>query len=153
MTNFAQSKKWLLGSGMILVAVFGISLLSLKGNSVYFYTPAEAVSQARTLSQKELRIGGMVKSSSVDWEAKNLNLAFVLTDLKGTEIAVKHRGTPPDMFKENSGVIVEGKISESGDRFIAYRLFVKHSEEYKIPDSTASRNHELLQRSIIKNES
>ena len=75
MTNFAQSKKWLLGSGMILVAVFGISLLSLKGNSVYFYTPAEAVSQARTLSQKELRIGGMVKSSSVDWEAKLAALA------------------------------------------------------------------------------
>ena len=82
-----------------------------------------------------------------------INIEKCNKSLKGTEIKVKHRGTPPDMFKENSGVIVEGKISKTGDNIIAYRLFVKHSEEYKVPGSGESRDHELLQKSIIKNES
>ena len=153
MFKHSKTQRWIFGSTIILLAVFCISVLSLEGNSVYFYTPAEAVKNPSNLRNREIRVGGMVQGNSVQWQPENLDLRFTLTDLKGVEIKVKHKGTPPDMFKENSGVIVEGKLSPTGESFTAYRLFVKHSEEYKVPGSSPSQDHQLLQKSILKNES
>jgi cytochrome c-type biogenesis protein CcmE len=147
-----KRKKWVIGGGIIIACIILISFVSLKEYSVYFYTPQEAFAQAPALHKNEIRVGGMVKLGSVEWDRKSLQLQFVLTDFKGAEIAVKHRGTPPDMFKENSGVVVEGQISSDGHAFSASKLMVKHSEEYKKPDSMHSVDKALLEQSMFKNE-
>jgi cytochrome c-type biogenesis protein CcmE len=55
------------------------------------------------------------------------------------------------MFKENSGVVVEGRIDAAGKKMVSQRLMVKHSEEYKKPDAHHSVDKELLEKSIFKN--
>ncbi len=150
--NKSGNLKWLVGGGIIAVAVAAISTLNFGTSVVYFYTPAEAVTKATELSAKTIKVGALVKPGSVQWEPEALNLNFMLTDLKGNEIAVSHHGTPPDMFKENQGVVVEGRIDGGGKNFVATNLMVKHSEEYKKPDDHASMDKMLLEKSIFKGE-
>lgn len=142
--------RWIIGAFVIAGAVIGMSFLSLSDNLVYFYTTGEAFAKAESLATKEIKVGGMVKAGSVQWEPEKLALQFVITDLKNHEIAVSHRGTPPDMFKENQGVVVEGKIDPSGKMMTSKHLMVKHSEEYKKPGDHSTMDKALLERSIFK---
>lgn len=144
--------KWVIGAGVIGVAIAALSSLNFGENVVFFYTPKEITANAAELSAKTIKVGAMVKPGSVDWNAEDLSLNFTLTDLKGTEIAVQHKGTPPDMFKENQGVVVEGKVNPEGDMIASKRLMVKHSEEYKKPGDHSTMNEMLLEKSIFKNE-
>ena len=144
--------KWIIGVAVILVAGAAISTLNFGDNIVYFYTPKEALAKSDELSAKTIKVGGMVKNGTVDWKPTDIKLAFTLTDMKGAEISISHNGTPPDMFKENQGVVVEGKISDDGKTMVAQRLMVKHSEEYKKPEDHSTMNKALLEKSIFKNE-
>ena len=145
-----KNNRRIIGFLIILLSVVVVSMLTIDDYTVYFYTPQEAVGKRLSLLQREISVGGMVKAQSVEWNPKALVLAFTLTDLKGTELRVNHKGIPPDMFKENSGVIIEGYISKNGQSFKASQLFVKHSEEYKIPEQHASNNFELTRSAILK---
>lgn len=145
-----RRNKWLLGGLVLAVTVLGLSFLNLEAYTVYFYTPEEAVQKAASLQGKDIKVGGMVLPGSSRWEAETLALNFVISDLNKRQIAVSYRGSPPDMFKENQGVVVEGKIAADGRSFVARTLMVKHSEEYKVPEQGHSIDKELLEKSIFK---
>ena len=146
-----SQNKWITGGIIITATILGMSILSLDNYSVYFYTPDEAYAKAVELQGKNIKIGGLVKEGTVRWEAKELALSFVLTNYSDYDIQVRHIGTPPDMFKEGQGVVVEGRIEKSGRDFSAKTLMVKHSEEYKAPeDPKHSMDKQLLERSILK---
>ncbi len=146
--------KWFVGGGVILLAVLIISSLNFGDNVVYFYTPAEVVEKAPEIQFNTIKVGGMVKAGSINWDPENLKLSFILSNLKGIDIEVNHSGTPPDMFKENQGVVVEGKLDNAeASSMTSKKLMVKHSEEYKIPEEHAkSKEKELLEKSIFKDE-
>ena len=146
----SRTKKWIFGSVLIFGIVLFLCFYSMGQNSVYFYTPKELLEKRAELLSKEIRVGGMVKVKSVDWRPKNLDLKFTLTDLKGSEIVVSYKGAPPDMFKEGSGVVVEGSFSHIGENLLARNLFVKHSEEYRIPEESHKLDSSLIEKSILK---
>ena len=142
--------KWIIGSGVIAIAVAIGASLNFEDSMVYFYVPSEVTAQAAELQDKTIRVGAMVKKDTVVWNAKELKLDFMITDYEGNEFQVAHVGIKPDMFKEGQGVVVEGKLT--GPRSIASKtLMVKHSEEYKMPDAKHSMDKELLKDSIFKN--
>jgi cytochrome c-type biogenesis protein CcmE len=143
--------KWIVGGAVILVAALAVTNLQFGDNVVYFYTPQEAFAKAADNNDKTIKVGGMVKSGTVVWKPEDLALNFVMTDMQGVDIEVSHKGTPPDMFKENAGVVVEGRIESDGKKMVSQRLMVKHSEEYKTPDAQHSVDKELLEKSIFKN--
>ena len=146
----SKSAKWLIGIGIIAAAVIAIAMTQLSSNVVYFYTPDEAQAKASEISTQTIKVGGMVVPGSVAWQAEALDLAFTISDLKGHEIRVKHKGTPPDMFKEGQGVVVEGSITADGKEMTSRKLMVKHSEEYKKPgDHAGSVSKELLEKSMF----
>jgi cytochrome c-type biogenesis protein CcmE len=152
----AKSTQWFIGIALIGAAITAIAVTQLKSNIVYFYTPDEVVAQAATLQQKTIKLGGMVQPGSVKWTAEQLSLEFVVTDLKGHDIAVHHKGTPPDLFKEGQGVVIEGQVEPDGKNMKSTKLMVKHSEEYKKPSgshATDSMNKELLEKSLFKGSS
>ena len=155
MTNKRKSNlKWFVGGGVILLAILIASSLNFGDNIVYFYTPIEAVEKAPEIQDKTIKVGGMVKTGSVKWNPEELKLEFTLSNLKGVDIKVMHVGTPPDMFKENQGVVVEGKLdNEKASSMTSKKLMVKHSEEYKVPDAhQKSQEKQLLEKSIFKGE-
>lgn len=142
--------KWAVGAVVLTICAIILATLNVEESLVYFYTPQEATSKAMELSAKQIRVGALVKPGTVEWESKELKLGFTATDNKGIEIAVNYTGTPPDMFKENQGVVLEGRISQDGQSFAAKNMFVKHSEEYKKAEDHSTMNKALLEDSLFK---
>ncbi len=144
--------KWLIGGGVLVACLIAFFSLGLKDQLVYFYQPDEVVGDINAHLNKNIRVGAMVEEGSMKWQPQELILTFTATDYKGSDFEVTYKGSPPDLFKEGQGVVVEGqfKSSETPLQFEAHRLMVKHSEEYKKPDATQSMNKELLQKSLFK---
>jgi cytochrome c-type biogenesis protein CcmE len=117
---------------LIVLGGFGYLIYGgLDDNLVYFLTPTELMAKGDSAANKPVRLGGMVKAGTVKWNADKLDLQFIMSDTKG-EIAVQSKKAPPQMFRENQGVIVEGRLGSDGV-FQATSLMVKHSNEYKAP--------------------
>lgn len=150
MARKSKNKAWIIGGLVIAAAVVSMSFLNLGDNLVYFYTPAEAYAKAGELEGQNVKVGGMVQPGSVVWKPETLSLQFTMSDLKGNDIVVRHTGTPPDMFKEGQGVVVEGRLADASKTMISKNLMVKHSEEYKKGDDHSKMDKALLEKSIFK---
>ena len=147
-----KSLKLTISLSIIVICLVVLCFTTMKNYSVYFYTPKEASEQAPQLWQNKIRIGGMVKSASTKWNQDKTKVEFILTDLNDVEIKVSHNGPVPNLFKENSGVVIEGHLNKSGSHFKTTNIMAKHSEEYRVPDDPKRFNTELLHKSIIKNQ-
>jgi len=121
--------KFLLGGAVILGALGYLVYAGVSQSVVYFVTPSEL--QAQPVPGKAYRLGGLVAPGSLKWEARSLDLSFILSDGK-TSVPVRHKGTAPDLFAEGRGAVVEGTWSGEG-YFKASLIMAKHSEEYKAP--------------------
>ncbi len=122
--------KYFVGFLIILGAIGYLVWGGLGKNLVYFITPSEYKANEGKYAGKRIRLGGLVKPGSVRYDPNTLELRFVITDGLA-EVPVFHRGTPPALFKENQGVVVEGKFQ--GETFYGDNLLVKHSETYQAP--------------------
>jgi cytochrome c-type biogenesis protein CcmE len=122
--------KFLIGGGVIAAALAYMMYAGVSQSVVYFVTPSELRTQ--TVPGKAYRLGGLVVPGSLRWEPGSLDLSFNLSDGQAS-IPVRHKGTPPDLFAEGRGAVVEGTWSGEGF-FKASLIMAKHSEEYKAPD-------------------
>ena len=109
-------------------------LWALRDNIVFFYSPSE-IQQKISLKEidemSKLRLGGMVKESSVE-QLNDGSINFIITDFD-REMVVFYKGIIPDLFKEQQGVIAEGSINNEGI-FIANSILAKHDENYMPPE-------------------
>ena len=81
----------------------GISLILFSLNSkLDLYTPSEML-QADIKSGYRIKLGGMVKNGSI--ERDGTIIRFLVTDFI-KEVPVTFDGVPPDLFKEDSGVVI-----------------------------------------------
>ncbi len=114
-----------------------ILLMNLRDNLVFFYSPSE-VFQKNLDPTNKIRVGGMVKKTSLKKEVKKIKgrsleqISFVITDFNN-EIKVSYIGILPDLFKEGQGVVVEGFITSNG-MFNAKTVLAKHDENYMPPE-------------------
>lgn len=119
--------------GLALAA--GLIIYAIRKNLNVFVTPSQIISQ-HIDKDYHLRLGGMVKKDSIKREPGSLRIAFVVTDLKH-DVPVRYEGVLPDLFKEEKGMLAEGKLNAQGV-FIATRVLAKHDENYmpkKVYDS------------------
>jgi len=145
-----MSRRWkLLAGGAVIGATLGYLIYAGVSQSVvYFVTPSEL--KAQPGSGKAYRLGGMVARGSVRWEPRSLDLSFTLTDGVAS-VQVRHRGTPPDLFAEGRGAVVEGTWSSEG-YFRASTILAKHSEEYKAPAAGAQAGYQELLKTLRKRQ-
>ncbi len=78
------------------------------------------------------RVGGLVVDGSVRREPGELEVEFVLSDLK-QQLPVYYSGVLPDLFREGQGIIAHGRLDHDG-RFIAEEVLAKHDENYMPPE-------------------
>jgi cytochrome c-type biogenesis protein CcmE len=127
-----MKKSWIVGGAVIIVAVFAWLMFGgLQKNVVFFLTPKELLAKGPEGIGVPVRLGGQVKPGSTKWDAKTLDLRFIVTD-GVREMPVKSTGAPPQMFRDGMGVVVEGRAGNDGV-FQATNLMVKHSNEYRAP--------------------
>ncbi len=104
-------------------------LKSLEENVVYFKSPSD-VKLTKELENKKIRIGGMVKKSSIKMSTAEVN--FIITDFKN-EINVTYSGVLPNLFSEGKGVVAEGYLRDRSF-FEASKILAKHDENYMPPE-------------------
>ncbi len=116
-----------------LVAAFVAVLLAmwgLKDRASYFYTPADVVA-GKAEEGRAMRLGGMVEKGSLRREADGVTIRFLVTDGKA-ETPVVFRGIVPDLFREGSGAVAEGRLEHG--TFVADTILAKHDERYMPPE-------------------
>ncbi len=116
-----------------VAALVGAGLLAmwgLRSQASYFYTPAD-VAAGKAHEGEAMRLGGMVERGSIKHLPDGVTIRFAVTDGKA-QTPVVFRGIPPDLFREGSGAVAEGRL-ESGT-FVADNILAKHDERYMPPE-------------------
>ncbi len=136
--------KFIVGGVVIAGALAYMIYAGVTQSAVYFVTPAEL--SAAPVAGKAYRLGGLVAPGSLRWEPRTLDLSFTLSDGRAT-VPVRHKGTPPDLFGENRGAVVEGSWTAEG-YFKATLIMAKHSEDYKAPHDVNDPGYQELIRQM-----
>lgn len=132
--------------GAFLVAAIAFAVIAASGineNLVYYWTPSELEKSGDKAYGATIRLGGMVAPGSI----KKFGGSAVEFDVHdGTaKVHVKTTTVPPQMFRENIGVVVEGTMVRGG-YFQSNRLMVSHNNEYKAP----AKGHPVDQKQLKK---
>ena len=140
-----KRKAKFIGGGLVIAAALAYLIYAGVSQSVvYFVTPSEL--GAAPVAGKSYRLGGMVQPGTLKWDPKALDLRFTLSDGLAS-VPVRHRGTPPDLFAESRGAVVEGTWSRDG-YFQATTILAKHSEEYKAPHDASQAGYKELLKTL-----
>ena len=133
----------LLALGAVLGAVI-LGMSAMRDQASFFYAPGDVATKGRPAPDRAVRIGGMVKQGSINRHGDGVTIDFLVGDQTPHTIRVFYTGLTPDLFRENSGVIAEGRFRADG-AFVASEILAKHDENYMPP--------ELTRRGIHKTES
>ena len=109
-----------------LTASIFLILFNSKKNLIFFYTPSELLN-SKTQINDTIRIGGIVKKDSLK-NIEDNKYVFIIHD-NNNYVRVSYTGILPDLFREEQGVVVQGKLIKI-DNIKAERVFAKHDENY-----------------------
>lgn len=127
-----KTRRFLIGAVAIAAIAFGVIAASgINKNLVYYWTPTDLHKAGDKAYGASIRLGGMVVPGSIRNQSGVSGLEFDVKDSTGV-VHVRSNGVPPQMFRENIGVVVEGTMTRNGF-FQCNRLMVSHSNEYKAP--------------------
>jgi cytochrome c-type biogenesis protein CcmE len=113
----------------VLLAVL-LAMWGLRDRAAYFYTPAE-VAAGKVAAGQPMRLGGMVERGSILRQPDGVTIRFMMTDGEA-QTPVIYRGIVPDLFREGSGAVAEGRLQNGS--FIADTILAKHDERYMPPE-------------------
>ena len=125
-----QQRLLFVGFGIGALAIAGaIAIPALGSNATYFYSPSDVETKGLPVGEA-IRFGGMVEAGSL--VKAGTTATFRVTDTAHSR-TVTYTGLMPDLFRENSGVIAEGRFNAQGV-FVADTLLAKHDEKYMPPE-------------------
>ena len=113
----------------VLIAVM-LAMWGLKDRAAYFYTPAD-IAAGKATDGQAIRLGGMVETGSIQRQRDGVTIRFLVTDGQA-ETPVAFRGIVPDLFREGSGAVAEGRMERG--TFVADTILAKHDERYMPPE-------------------
>ena len=126
-----RSRMFLVAALVVALGAFAVIAGSgISKNLVYYWTPSDIDKAGDKAYGASIRLGGQVLPGSVKY-SRGSALEFDVTDRKQV-VHVKSSGSPPQMFREGIGVVVEGTMVRGG-YFQSDRLMVSHNNEYRAP--------------------
>jgi cytochrome c-type biogenesis protein CcmE len=129
----------------VLIAVL-LAMWGLRSQAAFFYTPAD-IAAGKASDGVASRLGGMVQKGSITREADGVTIHFVLTDGKA-QTPVLYRGIVPDLFREGSGAVAEGRMEHG--TFVADNILAKHDERYMPPQLGNLSAEHKAGRTLVK---
>lgn len=109
----------------------GLTLQAMRDNMMFFVSVTE-VAEGKYPTDRNFRVGGLVKAGSIAREAGSLEMTFTVTDLR-CDLGVSYEGVVPDLFREGQGVVAHGRLDDGGI-FVANEILAKHDENYMAPE-------------------
>jgi cytochrome c-type biogenesis protein CcmE len=129
-----RHKRLVLASTAFCTLALAVSLViyAFRQNMVFFFTPTQVLA-GEAPQGRSFRIGGLVEAGSVQRQADGVTVRFIVSDTV-QKIPVAYRGILPDLFKEEKGVVAQGKLGTDG-LFLADEVLAKHDENYMPPEA------------------
>jgi cytochrome c-type biogenesis protein CcmE len=153
----SEARNRLIALGAILVAGAALAWIAFGNigeNLVYYWKPSEMLAQGQKAYGATVRLGGVVVPGSVVFNDSHTALTFTVADTHkpdAPKVTVKSEQTPPQMFREGIGVVVEGSFA-ADQVFRTNRLMVNHSNEYRAPTDGGTLSDEAWKDSLTKAE-
>jgi cytochrome c-type biogenesis protein CcmE len=126
-----QKRRMFMVLGIVAGVGIAVSLAVFSKRFAIGYTAPTEVVAGAVAPGKRFQLGGMVKGGSVQRTPGSLEIRFVVTDF-ASDVPVIYDRVLPDLFKENSGVVANGRLNEQGV-FVADEVLAKHDENYMPP--------------------
>lgn len=123
---------WVLAGVALVGLAVTLVLRALDANVMFFYSPSQ-VHAGEAPKGSAFRVGGLVEVGSIQRSQNGLEVQFRITD-EVQRVPVQYRGLLPDLFREGKGVVVSGKLQDSG-LFEATEVLAKHDENYMPPEA------------------
>lgn len=139
-----KTRRFMIGAFAVAGVAFAVIAASgINKNLVYYWTPSDLYANGQKAYGATIRLGGMVAPHSI----RNLGGSAVEFDVHDgkSRVHVKTKTVPPQMFRENIGVVVEGTMVPGG-YFQSERLMVSHNNEYKAPEKGHPVDRKELER-------
>ena len=138
--------------GAFAVAGIAFAVIAASGinkNLIYYWTPSDLQKAGDKAYGATIRLGGMVAPGTI----RKLGGSAVEFDVHDASqrVHVKTSSVPPQMFRENIGVVVEGTMVRGG-YFQSNRLMVSHNNEYKAPEKGHPVDEKQLRKMIESTE-
>ena len=131
MSKFRPKHQRLVLALLVIAALIAAAVLAMWGladRAAYFRTPADIVA-GKAGEGEAIRLGGMVETGSLR-ELGGTAVRFTVTD-GAAKVPVTYRGILPDLFREGSGMVAEGRMERG--IFVADMILAKHDERYMPP--------------------
>ena len=131
MSKFRPKHQRLVLALLVVAALIAAALLAMWGladRAAYFRTPAD-IAAGKAREGEAIRLGGMVEQGTLK-EMDGTSVRFVVSD-GDAKVPVTYRGILPDLFREGSGMVAEGRMERG--TFVADMILAKHDERYMPP--------------------
>ncbi len=121
-----KQMKFFAGGAIVVAVIAYLVISSIQGATAEYLTVSQVKAQA---ADRMVRVSGTIVGETIDWDAHNLTLRFELSDETG-RLPVFYQGLRPDMFRDGSTAIVEGKMGADGV-FQASQILLKCPSKYE----------------------
>jgi cytochrome c-type biogenesis protein CcmE len=118
-----------------LATAVGLTLSAFNENLVFFFSPSQIVAGHAPVT-RSFRVGGLVEEGSLRYGPDGLTAYFTITDTVHS-ISVRYAGILPDLFREGSGCVAQGRLDPDGI-FRAELVLAKHDETYRPAETDRS---------------
>ena len=127
-----MKKRYLIGGGILVLAVAYLLYLSFGSSVDYYVTVSEFAAEGTELHDINIRVAGKIADNPIDWNAEDLELRFSITE-GGDNMEVIYKGAKPSAFKAGSNILVEGEYHSDGI-LRATQLILKCPSKYEPED-------------------
>ncbi len=121
--------KFIVGGGLVALAVLYLIYAGISSNSAYFLTVDELNAKGDSIYDRTVRVAGKVDAETIDFDNRDLILSFDVTSDTGERLPVVFNGPKPDQMREGAEAIIEGKYN--GESFQAQTLLLKCPSRYE----------------------
>lgn len=121
--------KFMVGGVVIALAVVYLIYTGIQSTSAYFFTVDELYAKGETMHNRTIRVSGKVDETTINFNNRDLILAFDVVSENGQRMHVVFNGPKPDQMREGADAILEGKYD--GQTFTAQSLLLKCPSRYE----------------------
>ncbi|MFQ5612582.1 MAG: cytochrome c maturation protein CcmE [Anaerolineae bacterium] len=121
--------KFIVGGIIIVLAIAYLIVAGFQNTVSYFLTVDELYAREQAMLDRNVRVSGKVDEASIDFNNRDLILAFEITSETGERLPVVFNGPKPDQMRHDADAIIEGKWD--GDVFTANTLLLKCPSRYE----------------------
>jgi cytochrome c-type biogenesis protein CcmE len=121
--------KFIVGGVIIALAIVYLIYAGVQNSAAYFLTVDELYAKGVVMENRPVRVSGKVDAATIDFNNRDLILAFDVVSETGQRLPVVFNGPKPDQMREGAEAILEGKYD--GQVFTAQSLLLKCPSRYE----------------------